>query len=55
MTQEEKQLLVVDFYAIHSKEEIEEVDKRIMDKQKEYDAKLLDANIKASKDFPMTK
>lgn len=53
MTQEEKQLLVVDFYAIYSKEEIEEVDKRIIATEKEYEAKMLDANMKA-KDIPMT-
>ena len=43
----------VDFFSIHSKEEVAEIDKRIIAQQKKYDAKLREAMIKA-KDFPMT-
>lgn len=43
----------VDFFSVHSREEIAEIDKRIEMKQKEYDAKLRDRMMKA-KDFPMT-
>lgn len=44
---------VVDFFSVHSKEEVAEMDKRIESKQKEYDAKRRDSMMKA-KDFPMT-
>ena len=43
----------VDFFSVHSREEVAEIDKRIERKQKEYDAKLRDRMMKA-KDFPMT-
>lgn len=43
----------VDFFSVHSREEVAEIDKRIEKKQKEYDAKLRDKMMKA-KDFPMT-
>jgi len=43
----------VDFFSVHSREEVAEVDKRIMAQQKKYDAKLREAMRKA-KDFPMT-
>lgn len=43
----------VDFFSIHSREEVAEIDKRIEKKQKEYEAKLRDKMMKA-KDFPMT-
>jgi hypothetical protein len=43
----------VDFYSIHSKEEVAEIDRRILEQQKKYNAKLRDAMIKVE-DFPMT-
>jgi len=43
----------VDFFSVHSREKVEEIDKRIMERQKRHDAKLRDAMRKA-KDFPMT-
>lgn len=43
----------VDFFSVHGREEVAEIDKRIERKQKEYDAKLRDRMMKA-KDFPMT-
>ena len=43
----------VDFFSIHSREDVAEIDKRIEKKQKEYDAKLRDKMMKV-KDFPMT-
>ena len=43
----------VDFFSVHGREEVAEIDKRIDRKQKEYDAKLRDRMMKA-KDFPMT-
>ena len=43
----------IDFFSVHSREEVAEIDKRIEEKQKEYDAKLMDRMMKA-KDFPMT-
>ena len=43
----------VDFFSVHSREEVAEIDKRIEKKQKKYDAKLTDIMMKA-KDFPMT-
>lgn len=42
----------VDFFSVHSREEIAKIDKRIERKQKKYDAKLRDRMMKA-KDFPM--
>jgi very-short-patch-repair endonuclease len=44
---------VVDFFSVHNREEVAEIDKRIGKQQKEYDAKLRDRMMKA-KDFPMT-
>ena len=44
---------VVDFFSVHSREEVTEIDKRIEKKQKEYYAELRDKMMKA-KDFPMT-
>lgn len=44
---------VVDFYSVHSREEVAEIDERIEKQQKECDAKLRDMMMKA-KDFPMT-
>ena len=44
---------IVDFFSVHSREEVTEIDKRIERKQNEYDAKLRDIMMKA-KDFPMT-
>lgn len=43
----------VDFFSVHSRKEVAEIDKRIEKEQKEYDAKLRDKMMKA-KDFPMT-
>lgn len=43
----------VDFFSVHSREEVAEIDKRIEKKQKEYDAKLRDRMMKAN-DFSMT-
>ena len=43
----------VDFFSVHSREEVAEIDKQIEKKQKEYDAKLRDKMMKAN-DFPMT-
>ena len=43
----------VDFFSVHSREEVAEIDRRIMAQQKEHDAKLRDAMRKV-KDFPMT-
>lgn len=43
----------VDFFSVHSKEEVSEIDKRIERKQKEYDAKLRDRMMNA-RDFQMT-
>ena len=43
----------VDFFSIHSKEEVAKIDRRIMAQQKEHDAKLMDAMRKVE-DFPMT-
>lgn len=43
----------VDFFSIHSREEVAKIDKRIEKKQKEYDTKLRDKMMKV-KDFPMT-
>ena len=43
----------VDFFSVHSREEVAEIDERIEKKQKEYDAKLRDKMMKAT-DFPMT-
>lgn len=43
----------VDFFSVHSREEVAEIDKRIEKKQKEYDVELRDRMMKAM-DFPMT-
>lgn len=43
----------VDFFSVHSKDEVDEIDRRIEKKQKEYDAELRDRMMK-TKDFPMT-
>ena len=43
----------VDFFSVHSREEVAEIDKRIEKEQKEYDVKLRNRMMKA-KDFPMT-
>jgi hypothetical protein len=43
----------IDFFSVHSREEVAEIDKRIERKQKEYDAELRDRIMKA-KDFLMT-
>ena len=43
----------VDFFSVYSREEVAEIDKHIVRKQREYDAKLRDKMMKA-KDFPMT-
>lgn len=43
----------IDFFSVHSREEVAEIDKRIEKSQKEYDVKLKDKMMKA-KDFPMT-
>ena len=43
----------VDFFSIHSREEVAEIDKRIEREQKKYDAELRDRMMKAE-DFPMT-
>ena len=48
-----KAIEAVDFFSVHSREEVEEIDKRIERKQKEYDVILRDRMMKA-KDFPMT-
>ena len=48
-----KTIEAVDFFSVHSREEVAEIDKRIERKQKEYDAELMDRMMKA-KDFPMT-
>ena len=40
------------FNEIYSQEEIDEVDKRIMEAKKQYDSKLY-ANLLKAKDFPM--
>lgn len=48
-----KQKETVDFFSVHSREEVTEIDKRIEKKQKEYYAELRDKMMKA-KDFPMT-
>jgi hypothetical protein len=48
-----KEKQAVDFFSVHSREEVAEIDRRIEKKQKEYDAKLRDRMMKA-KDFPMT-
>lgn len=44
---------VVDFFSVHSREEVAEIDKRIAREQKEYVAKLRDRMMK-TRDFPMT-
>ena len=44
---------IIDFFSVHSREEVAEIDKRIEKSQREYDAKLRDKMMKA-KDFPMT-
>ena len=43
----------VDFFSVHSREEVAEIDKRIERKQKEYDTELMYRMMKAL-DFPMT-
>ena len=43
----------VDFFSVRSREEVAEIDKRIEESQRNYDAKLRDRMMKA-KDFPMT-
>ena len=43
----------VDFFSVYSREEVAEIDKRIVREQREYIAKLRDKMMKA-KDFPMT-
>ena len=43
----------MDFFSVHSREEVAEIDRRIMAKQKEHDAKLMDAMRKVE-DFQMT-
>lgn len=43
----------VDFFSVHSREEVAEIDRRIMVQQKKYDAELRDKMRKA-KDFEMT-
>lgn len=43
----------IDFFSVHSREKVAEIDKCIENSQKEYDAKLRDKMMKA-KDFPMT-
>lgn len=44
---------VVDFFSVHSREEVAEIDERIEKKQRKYNAELRDKMMKA-KDFPMT-
>lgn len=43
----------VDFFSVHSREEVEKIDKCIEEKQKKHIAKLRDAMLKI-KNFPMT-
>ncbi len=43
----------VDFFSVYSREEVAEIDKRIVRKQREFIAKLRDKIMKA-KDLPMT-
>ena len=48
-----EQIVSKDFYSVFSKEQVEEIDKRIEESQRLYNAKLMDA-IRKAKDFPMT-
>ena len=48
-----KPIVVRDFNSVFSREQIEEIDKRIEESQRLYNAKLIDAMQKV-KDFPMT-
>ena len=43
----------IDFFSVYSREEVAEIDSRINELQKRYDAQLRDKIMKA-KDFPMT-
>lgn len=43
----------VDFFSVHSREEVEKIDKCIEEKERIHNAKLRDAMYKI-KDFPMT-
>ena len=47
-----KKLNTKPFHEVYSQEEIDEVDKRILEAQRKHDAELYDALLKA-KDFPM--
>ena len=53
MYKNNKKEQIQNFFSVYSREEIEEIDGQIMDKTKEYEAKMRDANMKA-KDFPIT-
>ena len=44
---------VVDFFSVYSREEVAEIDRRIMAQQKKYDAELRD-KMRKVKDFEMT-
>jgi hypothetical protein len=47
---EKKEIVVRDFYSVYSREEVREIDERIMKAQKEYDARMRQA-IATAKDF----
>lgn len=47
---EKKEIVVRDFYSVYSREEVREIDERIMKAQKEYDGRMRQA-IATAKDF----
>lgn len=47
---EKKEIEVCDFYSVYSREEVREIDERILKAQKEYDARMRQA-MATAKDF----